>query len=749
MTGLATARRFSLTFLAVGLLLPSWPVHAADELDYLLDYLLDVDLQDLVKVNVTSASLIAEDISDAPSNIVVITQETIRQRGYQTLVEMAQDLPGFDFLVFEDAGGEYTTFNKNRGLGDIGNDKILILVDGVTQNFVSYNWSTQWTFEALLQDVDRVEVIQGPGSSLYGAQAFSGVINFITDRKKEGAEVRTMVGPNGTRNFDAFWGRSFAGQGHFTAAVHTYDTDGDDGDRYDPGGYWHNNLHPLTLEKDYASDGSFVTDVPHSLGGQPMPEGFATHASSESMRANVTWGKTQLGGYRWETVRGMGSYITGTEYQARDPAHEGGHSGYHLYLTNRHTITSGISLESNAVYRSTRTLPLTGFKYHYQFPDLTKSYRSQDGQAYIEERLTYHLAEAQDLIVGGRYMWSEKTDRVVSLDDESSNYSRTSSSWEVASRGGGLYQSEIVPQTTVWEQALYALWSAQWASLWSSSLGVRYDHSSEYGSVLNPRLGIIFKPKQERLTLKFLYGTAFRQPSIFELQSEFRGNEDLTPEEIQTFEVEVRSLVSENINIKANMFYSIVTDFVGKVEDLSKPSLERFENLQGDTFVRGVSVETDYKLSHRTHLYANYTFTQGRGEEEAWDTITQTARSKFNGGVNHRWPQQKVNVNLRLNYVGQRRAQQTNRWIQEHVGPDAPSYLKTHLVAGYSGVENVHFQVIVKNLLNEQYYGLARESGNSNIDEYDYETAANPSGFIPAYHPQPGRTAQLRVTFQF
>ena len=249
-----------------------------DELDYILDYLLDVDLKDLVNMNVTSASLIEEDIFDAPSNIVVITRETIRQRGYQTLVDMAEDLPGFDFLIFEDAGGEYTTFNKNRGLGDIGNDKILIMVDGVVQNFVSYNWSTQWTFEVLMQDLERVEIIQGPGSSLYGAQAFSGVINFITDRDKEGAEVRTIVGPNATRGFDAFWGGSFADRGHFTVAVHTYDTDGDEGDRYDPGGYWHGNVHPLTILEDYDSDGDYVVDVPNPRGGEPMPEGFNTHS---------------------------------------------------------------------------------------------------------------------------------------------------------------------------------------------------------------------------------------------------------------------------------------------------------------------------------------------------------------------------------------------------------------------------------------------------------------------------------------
>ena len=445
----------------------------------------------------------------------------------------------------------------------------------------------------------------------------------------------------------------------------------------------------------------------------------------------------------------MASYITGVEYQARIPAHEGGHGGYHAYLTNRHDLTSNMTIESSLVYRSTRTLPSTGFRYFYRFPDLTKSYRSRDQQAYVEERLEYRLAGSQNLILGGRYMWSEKTDRVVSLDNQEEEYSSTGSSWEIASAGGGLYRPEDVPSDSVNEQALYGLWGAKWTDLWSTSIGIRFDHSSEYGSIFNPRLGVIYKPRRERLTLKFLYGTAFRQPSIFELKSEFRGNEDLTPEEIQTFEVEARSLVTDDVNLKANLFYSVVTDFVGKVEDLTKPALERFENLQGDTFLRGASLEVDYRWSRVTQLFANYMFTQGRGENEDWDTIDRTARSKFNAGINRSLPKHKLNVNFKLNYVGKRRAQETNVWIQNHVGSDAPSYLKTHLVVGYTGLDNIGFQLIVKNLLDEQYYGLARESGNSNIDDYDYRTVSNPSGFIPAYHPQPGRTAMLRATFQF
>ena len=710
--------------------------------------LLDMELRDLAGM-VTSASLIPQGILDAPSNIVILSGETIRQRGYLSLTDLAQDLPGFDFLVYEDAGGEYPTFSRNRGLGDIGNDKLLVLVDGITQNFVSYNWSTQWTFEALLQDLERIEIIQGPGSSLYGAQAFSGVIHFITDRSREGAQVRTLVGPDGTRSLEAAWGRALEEHGHITVAVRTWDTDGDDGQRDDPGGYWHGNVEPDHLLADYARDGSHEQDLPNPRAGQPMRPGFNTHASTQAVRANLRWGNTQIGGYHWRTERGMASYITGYEYQARDPSYEGGHAGGHLYATDRRSIGEPVDLESSAVYRTTQTLPSTGFRYYYQYPDLTKSYRSRDHQVYVEERLTWRMSSRQDVVFGGRLMWSEKTDRVVSLDDQQSDYGGTISAWENASDGRGLYVPLRVPTESVEEQALYGLWSTRWTPLWSTSVGLRYDHSSEFGSVLNPRLGLIIKPYQERLTLKLLLGTAFRQPSIFELRSEFRGNENLTPEEIRTYELEVRSLVSPALNLKANLFYSVVTDFVGRVEDLTKPALERFENLDGKTRVRGASMEADLRVDEQTRVAANYMLTQGRQNNAGWDTIPQTARSKVNVIVTHTFPAQHANMTLRLNYVGPRRIQATNTWLRTREGRDAPSYLKAGLVAGYTGVEGMELQLIVRNLLDIDYYGVARESGSSDAEAYDPASNPNPPGFIPAYHPQPGRTALLRASFDF
>ncbi len=140
-------------------------------------------LKDLAETYISTGSVEEAPVNIAPSNITIITKQMIDERGYQTLVDICQDIPGFDFMMYNDGGGEYPGYSKNRGLGEIGNPEILIMIDGIVQNNISFNWSLLWTYENMLIDVLKIEIIQGPGSVMYGAQAFTGVINIITNKK--------------------------------------------------------------------------------------------------------------------------------------------------------------------------------------------------------------------------------------------------------------------------------------------------------------------------------------------------------------------------------------------------------------------------------------------------------------------------------------------------------------------------------------------------------------------------------------
>ena len=85
------------------------PTVVAVDADYDLDALQALSLKDLLNVQVKTASLKQQSLLDAPANIKIVTAEQIKQRGYQNLIDILRDVPGFDFANYQDGAGEYTS----------------------------------------------------------------------------------------------------------------------------------------------------------------------------------------------------------------------------------------------------------------------------------------------------------------------------------------------------------------------------------------------------------------------------------------------------------------------------------------------------------------------------------------------------------------------------------------------------------------------------------------------------------------
>ncbi|MCP4213064.1 MAG: TonB-dependent receptor, partial [bacterium] len=520
-----------------------------------LEDVVDMSLDDLLNVEVVSASLKSEKLTDAPSNIAVITKEMMENRGYRSFVEIAEDIPGFDFLIYEDGAGEFTSFAISRGIGgDPGASKILVMVDGIPQNFINFNWSTLWTFANLLHDLDRIEIVQGPGSATYGAQAYAGIIHFITRSRFEGLYAKVEYGSNDSRDIKFQYGHKWGNDFHLSAAGRVYHSDGDGGtDRYDPGGYFHGNIAPYTLTQHYDSAGNYVTNYPNPVGGQAIPDGFNNWVDALSFRIKLSFKNSELGFFYWDDDRGSSSYIAAHEYYLTDADHKSHQRGYHAYLKNTWDISEALSLESNVVYRSTMGLPDTSAQYTFRFEGMAKAFYSFSNQAYVEERLNLNLKNKSNILIGIRLMASIKSSSTITLNHEGdSNSSTAASSWDIAAAGGGLNNSKDVAHINVLESATYALWNQAISKSLSTSIGARFDNSTEYGSTLNPRLAVIYKPT-DKWTIKGLYGSAFRQPSVFELMDYLPEGEtinELDSEKINTFEVEVNSRLAGNLNIR-------------------------------------------------------------------------------------------------------------------------------------------------------------------------------------------------------
>jgi len=742
----------------------------------------ELDLTQLASLKVVSASRYEQSLYDAPANITVITPKLIERRGYRNLIEVLEDVPGFDFATFEDGGGEYPVHSLSRGIGgDNGNTKILFMVDNIIQNHISFNWSLGWNNQMPLHDIERIEIIQGPGSALYGSNALSGIIHIITKKKQEKDNeiyVKPWIGQHDTKAIDLRYASTFKDL-HYSATFRKYDTDGDQGiGRPDPGSYFQNNFEPNVLTQNYNSSGVFETNVANPTAGRALEDGFNNSKDNLGLRANlfyfnpdeeITSGTKEAGiGFSyWDKEDGLGSYVPGFEYRTRDPEYLVHYRNYHIYGKHDYQFKENLLAKSLIWYRANTQEPNTGFTYAYRFNDLKKSYYSSSYQLGLEEQAHFSFGESSKLLIGGRYLNNRKMDQLISLGQiHSGNTNTTTSSWELADQGLGIGLPETEPDIIENEYALYGVLDGDVNRYVSYSLGTRFDYSTEYKSTINPRAALIlnlpvedWKVPVDQWNVKLLGGSAFRAPSIFETRDEFRGNTGLEPEKIITYEIENNIQVFSNrdrdyfsdLHLKFNFFLSELKDFISLVPDASRAGGERYDNI-GKSYIRGVSTRLDLNVMKDLFFYFNYIFLEARDEGGRWDDIEHTAKHKINAGFNWLTLQQHLNINFRLNYVGERKVPITNSFFNDL----APGYTKANLVlTGKSLLKDrlwnieAEPQLIVKNLFDEDIVGVGRQAGSSDRSAFDPDTNPNPAGFIPPYHPQPGRTWFFNVKFTY
>jgi iron complex outermembrane receptor protein len=141
----------------------------------------NLTLEQLVNIQVTSVSKKQTDLFKSPAAIYVITQEDIRRSGLTSIPELLRMVPGLDVAQIDANHWAITA----RGFNWQYADKMLVLIDGRTvyvPEFAGVCWNMQ---DVPLEDIDRIEVIRGPGATLWGANAVNGVINIITKSAKD------------------------------------------------------------------------------------------------------------------------------------------------------------------------------------------------------------------------------------------------------------------------------------------------------------------------------------------------------------------------------------------------------------------------------------------------------------------------------------------------------------------------------------------------------------------------------------
>ncbi len=522
-----------------------------------------VDAQLTQVEEVTAASRVTESVDTAPSSVSIITGEELRAMGYPTIAEALRGIRG----VYISDDSTYTSVGF-RGFSQPGDysSRVLVLVDGMSANdnyvgssYVGYDGRVD------LADIERIEVVRGPGSVLYGTGAFFGVINLVTRSRDAPTHGEAGVSASG------------AGVGTARVAAQL---------RFSPeSGAWasasvaHGSGSDYFF-KEYASD-------PATHGYARGIDGFDAATTQGrfwyqafTLQWFMTSRKKTLPSAEYATVFGDGR------------EHFSDTRGF-LEAKFEPVISKRFQVLSRAYMNM------------YNFDDFLPYYVEQGGNATeefrgiwggVEERLVFTPIEAVRLTAGG----------------ELQRHFRTFQEGVSAGPPAAVYLDRNDPYTVAAGYILGDITPKPW---FKASAGLRLDYYTNFGSSLNPRLALILKP-YEKGNLKIMAGKAFRAPSVYEHYYEgptqTPGGNTLTPEQIYSGEVEFTHRFTSTWSGIVAGYTNYITDLIVLGGDGTFSNPNQYVNSTLPVLSVGGELEVRREWRDGWMIAANYAYQQTR-----------------------------------------------------------------------------------------------------------------------------------------
>jgi iron complex outermembrane receptor protein len=622
----------------------------------------EMSLEDLMRIEVpkvVSASKFEQSVTEAPSSISVVTADEFKKFGYRTLAEALQSLQGFHVSYDRNYA-----FLGTRGLnlGDF-NGRVLLLVNGHRVN----NNITDGAFidTAFILDVDlidRVEVIRGPGSVLYGNNAFFGVINVVTRKGKQiqGVEVSSEYG-----EFDTFKERVTFGHG-FTNGLDLllsgtfYDSDGDDRLFYKEFNSAAQN-HGIARDRDDDGLGSGFGSL--SFHDFTLEGGFIARE-----KANPTAQfSTAFNDPRLRTIDQRG-------YSALKFAHK---------FDELFDVTAQVYYDRSE------------FEINYPFkvgPGPASVFTENDIGEWWGAELQFNkkIFDRHIITAGAEYRDDFRQER---------DLSSTAKPIEDDRKSHGVYLQfdfEIVTNLHL-------------------NAGARYDQYGDFDPAYNPRVALIYNPARKS-TLKFIYGTAFRAPNFLELALAAPGQE-LEPEEITSYSVVYEQGIGQHLRTSVSPFYN-------EMDGLIAFNSGRFVNFDADTAGVESAIEGFWTNALRARL--SYTFQRTQSDSFGVDLPDSPEhlvklnlsvplyRNKIFAGVEFQYTSERRSLHNTTDASGQPLTIQ---------GENAGDFGVVNLTL-YSRelVKNLEFSASVYNVLDQHYSDPATRFHQQDLIEQDGRT---------------------------
>lgn len=578
---------------------------------------------ELGTLTIETATRSERKVSDVSSSVEVITQKDIQESVAKSADELVREVSGIDLKHTQ---GIMSTGTTNqvfmRGFGGNTESRALLLIDGIPMND-SYTGGIEWN-QVPIDAIQRIEIVKGAGSALYGANAMGGVINIITknpEKQTTQAELsygsmNTKIGSLSTSGKQGKFGYLLSGQmaksDGYMADVKPKDysikraTERENGNlklSYDIDDtssvsasyiYFHNQTVGV-----YNIEGGYNPYEQEMHNFQTKYTKYFENESDLSISIYKKISDTSYDSLLGSTIKKVNS---------GDIDEIGGTIQY-VYPIGMHVLTSGIDLKLG--YAKTQDDYITG--------EIVRTEGKQDYYAlFIQDEIFY--GDQWVFNVGGRF-------------DYFKNHA-------------GVGHDEVTSIDTI--------------------------YPSENFNAFSPKVGLVYKATPNT-SIRSSIGQAFRAPTVYDMYRDYisgtnvyAANPNLDPETVTSYEIGIDKKIFEKGMLSVTAYHSDAKDFIYSITPLDPTNTNYKEKTNvGKVKIQGVETEFNYQLTDHFKFFANYTYNKSTIEKFIADTslegnyLTNIPKNKGSVSLSYSNPE-IVNAKVTVRYVGDRYSNDAN-----------------------------------------------------------------------------------------